>query len=66
MPKLTGKKEIAAHLGISWPSVVKLQAQGLPIKKISGTWFSHTDSLDKFFRQAVESQVEDTHRRRVD
>ncbi len=55
MGKLSGKKEIQKYLDMSWPSIMRLKDLGLPLKKICGRWFSHTESIDQFIKTEVET-----------
>jgi phage terminase Nu1 subunit (DNA packaging protein) len=55
MGRLLGKKEISKLFEMSWPTVLKLKDEGLPMKKIGGRWYSHKDLIDDFIKKKVEN-----------
>ena len=57
MGHLIGKKEISKYLELSWPSIVKLNDRGLPVKKVDGQWFSHTELLNDYFKKMLVSTM---------
>lgn len=46
---LKGRKEIAAAINISEPTIDILIKIGLPVVRINGTLYSHIDVIDQYF-----------------
>jgi len=53
--KLTSKKEIMQYLELSWRSIVK---EGFPWTKMGGRIMSHTDMLDDYIKQRIETDCQ--------
>ena len=55
---LVGMDNIQSFLGISSPTLQKLQQNGLPIVKIEGTWYATKSNLEDFFNQRTRPTVD--------
>jgi len=54
MPRLIGQKEITNHVQLSWNTLRQwIDKAGFPAIKLGGTWISHTDAIDKWFKEIV-------------
>ena len=50
---LIGRKAICNYLNISKNTFYDLVAAGLPAAKKAGTWISHMDALEEYFRETA-------------
>lgn len=51
---IVGKKSILDHLRLaSWPAVMRLVAEGLPVRKVGGRWVTRADLLDQWVQRRL-------------